>query len=90
MLICAFVLAYAKSWFSHDAAHLTLSSSRYAAPDQTSGMSVVEVNMVSGWIADVSSLQSLINSSDVQLKRYEMNWKQPDHVNFYFDQVITV
>ena len=81
---------YAKNRFSLGVAHLTLASSRYAGPDQTSGMSVVEVNMVSGWIADVSSLQSLINSSDVQLKRYEMNWKQPDHVIFYFDQVIAV
>ena len=51
-------------------------------------MSVVQVNMVSGWIPDVSSLRSLINSSDIAVKRYDIDWKQPDQLNFYFDQVI--
>ena len=63
---------------------------RYLGADDTSGMSVIEVRMTSGWIPDQSSIQRLMNSAELRLKKYEMDKKHPDVVVFYFDEVRTI
>ena len=55
--------------------------------DDSSSMTVIEVRMASGWIPNHSSLQRLLNSVELRLKKYEMDRKHPDVVNFYFDEV---
>lgn len=59
----------------------------YHGSDEESNMAVIEVKLTSGWIADVASLQHLVNSVETRLKKYEMDKRYPDVVNFYFDQL---
>lgn len=61
--------------------------SRYQGPGNSSSMAVIEIGMISGWIPDVSTLQRLVNSLELGVKKYELDLKQPDVVNLYFDEI---
>ena len=60
---------------------------RYLGSEDSSGMSVIEVRMASGWMPDQASLLQLKTSSKLKLKKYEMDKRNPDIVVFYFDEV---
>jgi len=48
-------------------------------------MAMVEVKMVSGWVADKSSLKELMKDEEVQLQKYEID--QDGTVQMYFNEV---
>ncbi|GLH07010.1 Murinoglobulin-1 [Gryllus bimaculatus] len=58
---------------------------RFKLPGQTSNMAVLEVNMVSGYKPDRSSLHHLaVNQGPKGFKRWE---EEEDKVNFYFEEL---
>lgn len=61
---------------------------RYTGPGVASNMAVVQVKMVSGWVADETSLKPLIYDDRVQLQRYDIE-KNKD-VQLYFDKVTVI
>ncbi|XP_067001260.2 alpha-2-macroglobulin-like protein 1 [Anabrus simplex] len=57
---------------------------RYKLPGQNSNMAVLEVNMVSGYAPDRSSLYKLAQERGTNLKRWE---EEKEAVNFYFEEL---
>ncbi|KAK3608171.1 hypothetical protein CHS0354_034128 [Potamilus streckersoni] len=58
----------------------------YTGPGGSSNMALIEVKMLSGWIPDVNSLQKLLKNEEIGLKKYELDERHPDIVNFYFEK----
>lgn len=61
---------------------------RYTGPGVASNMAVVQIKMVSGWVADKTSLKSLLNDDRVQLRRYDV--EKNNDVQLYFDEVSNI
>ncbi|ELT94944.1 hypothetical protein CAPTEDRAFT_228650 [Capitella teleta] len=57
---------------------------RYLGDDQASNMAVVSVKMVSGWIPDKASIKKLQGSTEIQLKRVDIDM---NFVHLYFDEI---
>ncbi|XP_071112915.1 alpha-2-macroglobulin-like protein 1 [Haliotis cracherodii] len=53
----------------------------------SSGMSIVNAKMVTGWLVATDSLEGLRKDPVLQLKRYEVDSKNPNSVHFYFDEL---
>ncbi|XP_068599327.1 C3 and PZP-like alpha-2-macroglobulin domain-containing protein 8 [Brachionichthys hirsutus] len=64
--------------------HITLEVCARWLHSGSSNMAVIEVPMISGFRADVESLERLLMDKRVGLKRYELNGRK---VLFYFDEI---
>lgn len=58
--------------------------SKYKLPDEESNMAVLEVDMVTGYMAEQASLQDLLNEAATGVKRFEVNG---DKVAIYFEKL---